>query len=135
MLPFCADQGIGVLPWSPLARGYLTREWGTTTGRSQTDPFGQRMYRQTEESDRRIVDAVGEIAAARGVSRAQVALGWLLHQPAVTAPIVGATRIEHLTDALAAVELRLDADEIAALEEHYVPHTPEGYEATGRVSS
>jgi len=135
MLPFCVDQGVGVLPWSPLARGYLTREWGATTARSQSDPFGQKMYRQTEESDRRIVDAVGEIAGRRGVSRAQVALAWLLHQPAVTAPIVGATRIEHLSDALAAVGLRLEADELAGLEEYYVPHTPEGYEAAGRVSS
>jgi aryl-alcohol dehydrogenase-like predicted oxidoreductase len=135
MLPFCLGQGVGVLPWSPLARGYLTREWGATTGRSQSDPFGLKMYRQTEESDRRIADAVGEIARKRGVSRARIALAWLLHQPAVTAPIVGVTRAEHLTDALAAVELRLEADELARLEEHYVPHTPEGYEAAGRVSS
>ncbi len=127
MLPFCVDQGIGVLPWSPLARGYLTRDWGTTTSRSQSDPFGQKMYRQTEDSDRLIVDAVGEIAGKRGVSRAQVALAWLLHQPAVTAPIVGATKPEHLADALAAVDLRLEDAERARLEEHYVPHAPEGY--------
>ena len=135
MLPFCLDQGIGVIPWSPLARGYLTRDWGETTGRSQTDRFGQMMYRQAEESDRRTVDAVGEIARARGASRAQVALAWLLHQPAVTAPIVGVTRTEHLTDALAAVDLHLEPDELARLEGHYAPHAPEGYEATGRVSS
>ena len=135
MLPFCLDEGVGVLPWSPLARGYLTRDWGATTVRSQSDRFGQQMYRQTEESDRRIVEAVGEIAGERGVSRAQVALAWLLHQPAVTAPIVGVTRAEHLADALAAVDLRLDADELGRLQEHYVPHTPEGYEPAGRVSS
>jgi 1-deoxyxylulose-5-phosphate synthase len=131
MLPFCLDQGVGVLPWSPLARGYLTRDWGMTTGRSQADPFGQRMYGQNEESDRRIVYAVGKIADERGVSRAQIALAWLLHQPAVTAPIVGVTRTEHLTDALAAVELRLESEELGRLEEHYVPHTPEGYEGPG----
>jgi aryl-alcohol dehydrogenase-like predicted oxidoreductase len=135
MLPFCRDQGIGVLPWSPLARGYLTRDWGTATTRSRSDRFGQQMYRQTEGSDRRIVDAVGAVAGEHGVSRAQVALAWLLHQPAVTAPIFGATRPEHLSDALAAVELHLDADELARLEEHYVPHAPEGYEPAGRVSS
>ena len=135
MLPFCFDQGVGVLPWSPLARGYLTRDWGETTVRSQSDRFGQQMYRQAEEADRRIVDALGEIAHKRGVLRARVALAWLLHQPAVTAPIVGVTRPEHLTDALAAVELHLETDELARLEKHYVPHTPEGYEAAGRVSS
>ncbi len=127
MLPFCLDQGIGVLPWSPLARGRLARDWATTTPRSETDAFGSRLYRQAEESDRRIVEAVGAIAAERGVSRAQVALAWLLHQPAVTAPIVGATRPEHIADAVAAVDLTLDAEELRRLEEHYVPHAPEGF--------
>ncbi|GAA1307354.1 oxidoreductase [Planotetraspora silvatica] len=127
MLPFCLDQGVGVLPWSPLARGRLTRDWDATTNRSQNDAFGGRLYRQAEESDRRIADAVGAVAKERGVPRAQVALAWLHHQPSVTAPIVGVTKIEHLTDAIASVDLRLDADELGRLEEHYVPHAPEGF--------
>ena len=127
MLPFCLDQGVGVLPWSPLARGRLTRDWDAQTRRSETDNFGQTLYRQAEESDRRIAEAVAAMAKERGVSRAQIALAWLLHQPAVTAPIFGATRMEHLTDAVAAVEVKLDDDELRRLGEHYVPHAPEGY--------
>ena len=127
MLPFCADQGVGVLPWSPLARGRLTRDWTATTKRGQTDEWGAKMYRQAQDSDRKIVEAVAEVASERGVSRAQVALAWVLHQPAVTAPIVGVTKPEHLTDAVAAVELRLSDDELQRLTEHYVPHTPEGF--------
>ena len=127
MLPFCLDQGVGVLPWSPLARGLLTRDWDATTARSQTDQFGGTMYRQAEEADRTIAAAVGSVADERGVSRAQVALAWLLHQDAVTAPIFGATKPQHLTDAVASVELRLTDDEVRRLEEHYLPHAPEGY--------
>jgi 1-deoxyxylulose-5-phosphate synthase len=127
MLPFCLDQGVGVIPWSPLARGRLTRDWDTVTKRSQTDKFGARMYRQTEESDHKIVDAVAAIAIERGVSRAQIALAWLLHKPAVTAPIVGVTKAEHLTDAGKAVDVKLSADEISRLEEYYIPHVPEGF--------
>ncbi|MEO3746254.1 aldo/keto reductase [Plantactinospora sp. B5E13] len=127
MLPFCLDQGVGVLPWSPLARGRLTRDWDATTRRSETDQFGGRLYRQAEESDRRIVETVATIAAERGVSRAQVALAWLFHQAPVTAPIVGATKPEHLADAVAAVDLRLDETELHRLEEHYVPRNPEGF--------
>jgi 1-deoxyxylulose-5-phosphate synthase len=127
MLPFCLDQGVGVLPWSPLARGRLTRDWEQTSRRTETDRFGRALYRQSVDSDRKIVDAVGEVAAARGVARAQVALAWLLHQPAVTAPIVGATKPEHIADAVAAVELRLSEEELRKLGEHYVPHAPEGY--------
>lgn len=127
MYPFCLDQGIGVLPWSPLARGLLTREWGTTTPRSQTDRFGQTLYRQSEDADRAIVDAVGRIAAARGVSRAQVALAWVRQQEAVTAPIVGATKPHHLDDAVASLALRLDPEELAQLEQPYVPQAPEGF--------
>jgi aryl-alcohol dehydrogenase-like predicted oxidoreductase len=127
MLPFCLDQGVGVLPWSPLARGKLAREWDATTKRSETDAFGKRLYRQAVESDRKIVDAVGEVAGARGVPRAQVALAWLLHQDAVTAPIVGVTKERHVTDAVAAVELELSEAELGQLEEHYVPRAPEGY--------
>jgi aryl-alcohol dehydrogenase-like predicted oxidoreductase len=127
MLPFCLDQGIGVLPWSPLARGRLTRDPGVTTKRSETDRFGQKLYRQAEESDRRIIEALTAVAKERGVSRAQVALAWLLHKPAVTAPIVGVTKPEHLADAVAAVDLRLTDDELRRLEEHYVPRAPEGF--------
>lgn len=127
MHPFCLDQGIGVLPWSPLARGLLTREWGTTTTRSQTDRFGQTLYRQSEDADRAIVDAVGRIAAERGVSRAQVALAWVRQQEAVTAPIVGATKPHHLDDAVASLALRLDPEELAQLEQPYVPQAPEGF--------
>jgi aryl-alcohol dehydrogenase-like predicted oxidoreductase len=127
MLPFCSDQGVGVLPWSPLARGRLTHDWTATTKRSQTDEWGAKMYRQAQDSDRKIVETVAEVASERGVSRAQVALAWVLHQPAVTAPIVGVTKPEHLTDAVAAVELRLSDDELQRLTEHYVPHTPEGF--------
>ncbi|MFC4858654.1 aldo/keto reductase [Actinophytocola glycyrrhizae] len=127
MLPYCADQGIGVLPWSPLARGRLTRDWDATTERSANDNFGGSLYRQAEDADRRVAAAVAAIAGERGVSRAQVALAWLLHQPAVTAPIVGATKPHHLDDAVAAVDLRLSDDELARLAADYVPHVPEGF--------
>jgi len=127
MHPFCLDQGIGVVPWSPLARGRLTRDWGVTTGRSETDRFAGTLYRQAEESDRKIVEAVAAVADEHGVPRAQVSLAWLLQRPAVTAPIVGVTRPEHLTDAVAAVDLRLSDDDLRRLEEHYVPHTAEGF--------
>ena len=124
MLPLCADQGIGVIPWSPLARGKLTRDWDESTARAQTDQFGKTLY---HDSDRVIVDRVAEIAARRGVSRAQVALAWLLSKPVVTAPIVGVSKPEHLTDAIAAVDLHLDDKEIAELEEPYTPHGIAGH--------
>ena len=127
MLPYCLDQGVGTLPWSPLARGRLTRDWDETTARTETDDFGRTLYRQTEESDRRVAAAVAAVAGERGVSRAQVALAWLLHQPAVTAPIVGVTKPHHLDDAVAAVDLKLSDDELARLEADYVPHQPEGF--------
>jgi 1-deoxyxylulose-5-phosphate synthase len=127
MLPYCAADGIGVIPWSPLARGRLTRDWDAATGRSQTDLVGARAYRQAEEQDRKIVEAVATVARERGVSRAQVALAWVLRHPVVTAPIVGVTRGQHLTDAIAAVDLRLTEDEVRRLEEHYLPHRPEGF--------
>jgi aryl-alcohol dehydrogenase-like predicted oxidoreductase len=127
MLPFCLDQGVGVIPWSPLARGRLTRDWDAATHRSQTDDVMARSYRQAEEADRAIVETVAAIAQERGVSRAQVALAWLLHKPAVTAPIVGVTNQQHLDDALAAVDLQLSDEEIRRLEEPYVPHLPEGF--------
>ena len=119
MLPLCADQGVGVIPWSPLARGRLTREWDVTTARTETDELGRRLY---EDADREIVDRVAEVASARGISRAQVALAWVLSKPVVTAPIVGVTKASHLADAVAAVDVRLEAPEVTRLEEPYRPH-------------
>ncbi|MEZ3160574.1 aldo/keto reductase [Microbacterium sp. BWT-B31] len=127
MHPYCLDQGVGVIPWSPLARGRLTRQWGTETARTATDEFGGTLYHQQEASDRAIVEAVGAIAAERGVSRAQVGLAWMLSKPAVSAPIVGATKPHHLEDAIAAVDLELTADEVSRLEEPYTPRLPEGF--------
>ncbi|MFE0359516.1 aldo/keto reductase [Streptomyces nigra] len=124
MLPLCADQEVGVLPWSPLARGRLTRDWGTATDRSTHDEFGSRLY---ADSDRVVVEAVTRVANERGVPRAQVALAWLLHQDTVTAPIVGAARLGHLEDAVAAVELELSDKELAALQEPYTPHPVIGH--------
>jgi aryl-alcohol dehydrogenase-like predicted oxidoreductase len=123
MLPLCADQGIGVIPWSPLARGRLTRDWDESTARAETDNFGRRLY---QEGDRAVVDRVAEIAGRRGVARAQVALAWLLHKQVVTAPIVGVTKPVHLTDAVAAVDLALDDDEMSYLEAAYTPHAVAG---------
>ncbi|HEY1529583.1 MAG TPA: aldo/keto reductase [Galbitalea sp.] len=127
MHPLCLDSGVGVIPWSPLARGMLTRPWDTTTGRSENDAFGQTLYRQTEDSDKNIVDAVTAVAEARGVPRARIALAWVAQQDAVTAPIVGATKPNHLEDAVAAVELVLTDEELTQLEQHYVPHEIEGF--------
>lgn len=127
MLPYCLDTGVGVIPWSPLARGRLARDPGGTTDRSASDEFQRRLFDPTAEQDRAILDAVGRIAADRGVPRAQVALAWVLAQRAVTAPIVGATKAQHLEDAIAAEALELTDDELSALEEHYVPHAPTGF--------
>ena len=127
MHPYCLDEGIGVIPWSPLARGRLTRDWDAVTDRSETDAFAKTLYRQTEDSDRKIAESVADVAGQRGVPRAQVALAWMLAKPAVTAPIVGATRPDHLEDAIAAVDLELSDAEMARLEEHYVPHANEGF--------
>ena len=121
MLPLCADQGIAVMPWSPMARGRLTRPWNETSSRQETDEFGKKLYTQFPDSDRQIIDAVGTIAAARGVPRARVALAWVAQKKGVTSPIVGASKPEHLTDAIAALSLKLTTDEIAALEKPYVP--------------
>jgi 1-deoxyxylulose-5-phosphate synthase len=125
MHPLCADQGVGVIPWSPLARGRLTRDWEETTNRSETDAFGDKLY--VEASDRAIVARVAEVAEERGVSRAQVALAWVLAKPVVTAPIVGVTKDAHLDDAVAAVDLHLSDEEIARLEEPYTPHAVVGF--------
>ncbi|KQP15727.1 aldo/keto reductase [Methylobacterium sp. Leaf93] len=128
MLPLCADQGIGVLPWSPLARGRLTRDWDERSARQDSDEVGKRLYASAEEADRAIVGKVAEIAQARGVSRAQVALAWVIQKPIVTAPIIGASKPTHLTDAVAALDLALDADEMSALEALYTPHPVVGFQ-------
>ena len=123
MLKLCLDQGIGVLPWSPLARGRLARPWDAeTTKRSESDGYAKNLYAKTMEADKRVADRLGEVAEARGVPMAQVALAWLLSKPTITSPIVGATKLHHLEDAVAAVSLKLTADEVKALEEPYVPH-------------
>ncbi|MFF6979752.1 aldo/keto reductase [Streptomyces sp. NPDC008343] len=124
MLPLCADQGVGVLPWSPLARGRLTRDWGTVTDRSASDNFGSRLY---VDSDRVVVEAVTRVANERGVPRAQVALAWVLHQDTVTAPIIGAAKPQHLKDAAAAVELELTDKELEELQQSYAPHPVIGH--------
>src|SRR5213082_634635 len=130
MLPLCLAEGIGVMPWSPLARGRLARGWETqsSTTRAQTDEYGKKLYSGTEEADKPVVDRVGEIAKARRIPRAQIALAWLLHKPAVTAPIVGATKLHHLEEAVAALDVKLSDAEIEALEAPYVPHSIAGFE-------
>ncbi|MFN8468219.1 MAG: aldo/keto reductase [Caldilineaceae bacterium] len=128
MMGLCQAEGIGVIPWSPLARGRLTRPWASEpTERIQTDEYGKFLYTQTEESDRRVVERVQQVAQARGVPTAQVALAWLLQKPGVTSPIIGASKPHHLEDAVAALDLKLSAEEMAALEEAYVPHPILGY--------
>jgi aryl-alcohol dehydrogenase (NADP+) len=123
MLPLCADQGIGVIPWSPLARGRLTRDWDESSERGASDRFASNLYR---EGDRRIVEAVAAIAQRRGLSRAQVALAWVSRNPVVTAPIVGATKPQHLEDALASLSVELTDEEAAELEAPYEPHEVSG---------
>jgi aryl-alcohol dehydrogenase-like predicted oxidoreductase len=129
MNPLCRDEGVGLIPWSPLARGFLagnrTREDRGETSRVRTDEFAHRLY--YDEGDFAVVDRVGEIATRRGVSNAEIALAWLLHQPGVTAPIVGGSKPHHLDDALAATILKLDDVELRALEEPYRPHPVLGH--------
>lgn len=128
MLSLCREEGIGVIPWSPLARGRLTRDWqAEPTRRTETDEFGKTLYRATEDADRKVVESVGRVAEARGIPRAQIALAWLLHKPAVTAPIIGASKPHHLEDAVAALSVKLSPEEMSALEEHYVPHPVAGF--------
>jgi aryl-alcohol dehydrogenase-like predicted oxidoreductase len=126
MLPLCADQGVGVIPWSPLARGRLARAWDDETERSRNDEFGKSLY-GVVESDRTTVERVAQIAQERGVPRAQVALAWMYSKTVVTAPIVGATKPHHLEDAVAALDVKLTPEEIKALEEPYVPHPVAGF--------
>jgi aryl-alcohol dehydrogenase-like predicted oxidoreductase len=124
MLGLCQAEGIGVLPWSPLARGRLAREWQTqpATKREASDEFGKTLYGSTQEADCKVAERVGQVAAARGIPRAQVALAWLLQKPAVTAPIIGATKRHHLDEASAALAVMLSPQEMTALEEPYVAH-------------
>ena len=127
MLPLCAAEGIAVIPWSPQARGRLTRDWGYTSIRTETDEAFGRLFANTEYADKKVIDRVAQVAASRGISRAQVALAWLLAKPVITAPIVGATKLEHLDDAIASVNVKLSVDEVTALEEPYVPHAVVGF--------
>ncbi|WP_417844665.1 aldo/keto reductase [Thalassospira sp.] len=127
MLPLCADQKIAVIPWSPMARGKLTRDWDEKTNRDEKDEVSKRLYEHTQDADHKVVDAVGEVAKERGVPRAQVALAWLLQKDGVTAPTVGASKPHHLDDAVAAMTLGLSDDEIARLEAPYVPHAVAGF--------
>lgn len=128
MLPLCAAEGIGVIPWSPLARGRLTRDWGESTSRSETDKFGQTLYAHTADADRKVVEAVAAVAAERGVPRAQVALAWVLSKSVVSAPIVGASKQSHLADAVAALDIVLSDEELRRLEQAYVPHAVVGFQ-------
>jgi 1-deoxyxylulose-5-phosphate synthase len=127
MMPLCADQGIGVLPWSPLARGRLTRAWNEETKRTQTDQYGSTLYVSHAEADRQVVEQVASIAAARGVPKAQVALSWMTHKPFITAPIIGASKPQHLIDAVGALSFKLETEEIRQLEAPYVPHAISGH--------
>ena len=127
MLPLCADQGIGVIPWSPLARGKLTRPWNESTERTETDAFGKTLYKATEDADRKVVESVAALAERRDLPRAQIALAWMLHKSVVTSPIVGATKMGHLEDAVAALDVTLSDEEIASLETPYVPHPVLGF--------
>ncbi len=124
MFGLLADQGVGSIPWSPLAKGRLARPWGEHTNRFDTDPIGRRY---DIETDRPIVEAVAQVAAARGIPMAQVALAWVLRNPVVVAPIVGATKPHHLPDAVAALDVQLSDDEVGMLEEHYGPHLPTAF--------
>jgi len=126
MAPLCRDQGVGMIPWSPLARGRLARAPDAKTARMESDAFGNRLYASTEEADRRVQSALAEVAKARKVPHAQVALAWLLQKEGVTSPIAGATKMHHLEDAVASLELTLSPDEVRSLEAPYVPHPVAG---------
>ena len=126
MIPLCIDQGVGVIPWSPLARGKVTRPWDVQTERSETDEFGKAIYSKTVDNDRQVVEAVLKVAEDRGVPPAQIALAWLLQKPGITAPIIGASKQKHLDDAVAALDIVLTDAEVAALEAPYVPHRVTG---------
>ena len=128
MLPLCRDQGVGVIPWSPLARGRLARPWGEHTPRIASDVFGAGLFQHTEANDRQVAEALAGVAARRGLPRAQVALAWLLAQPGLTAPIIGASRPGQIDDAVAALAVELSAEDIQALQAPYLPHAVVGVE-------
>jgi len=129
MNPLCEAEGVGLIPWSPLARGVLAGSRKAQTTRAKTDDFGGKLYgKEIADADQRVIDRLEEIAGKRGVPPAQIALAWLLHQPAMAAPIVGASKPHHLDDAVAAVDVKLSAEEIARLEEPYVPHAVAGHD-------
>ncbi len=128
MLPLCKEEKIGVIPWSPLAKGNLTRNWEELTHRSQNDAIGSKYFPVTSESERNIVQRVAEIAEKQGVPRAQIALAWVLHKDAITSPIIGATKISHIEDAAAAVSIKLSPEELTYLEESYIPHAIMGFQ-------
>lgn len=128
MHPLCQKEQIAVLPWSPLARGKLTRPWGENTARSTSDQVMAKLYATTEENDAAIAQRLAQVAESKGVTRAQVALAWLLSKPAVTAPIIGASRAEQFADLVKAVDVTLSDDEITLLEEVYQPHQAVGFE-------
>ena len=128
MIPLCRAEGVGIIPWSPLARGFLAGNRQANTVRAKTDEYAKKLYAGAVESDEKIIAQVQSLAATRSVSSAQIALAWLLHKPGVTAPIIGASKPHHLDDALAALKLKLSAEEISSLEEPYVPHPVAGHE-------
>ena len=128
MLPLCRDQGVGIIPWSPLARGRLARPWGEHTPRIASDVFGAGLFQHTEANDRQVAEALAGVAARRGLPRAQVALAWLLAQPGLTAPIIGASRPGQIDDAVAALAVELSAEDIQALQAPYLPHAVVGVE-------
>jgi len=127
MLPLCRDEGIGVIPWSPMARGRLTRPWDTASARMETDDFGRTLYANTADADRQVVEATSRVAKRLGVPMAQVALAWVLRKSEVTSPIIGATRMSHLDDAVAALNLSLSDEDVAELQSPYVPHAVVGF--------
>ncbi|MDN3016438.1 aldo/keto reductase [Paenibacillus sp. BSR1-1] len=128
MLPLCKEEKIGVIPWSPMARGKLTRDWEEGTARSETDEFGKKLYSATVEADRKVVERVVKVAEKRGVPRAQIALAWVLQKEPVSAPIIGATKMHHLDDAVASLSVNLTSDEISFMEEPYIPHPVLGFQ-------
>lgn len=127
MLPLCADQGVGLIPWSPMARGRLTRPWDTHTARTETDAYGKTLYNATQEADRLVVEAVQRVAQRLAVPMARVALAWVLRKPGVSAPIIGATKLEQLDEAAAALSLQLSDEDVAELEAPYLPHPVAGF--------
>lgn len=127
MLSLCKEEKIGVMPWSPLAKGRLTRDWNTATERSENDEAGKKFFPEASEADRKIVERVAEVAKRRGVPRAQIALAWVLQKEAITSPIIGSTKASHLEDAVAALSITLTPEEIAFMEEPYVPHSLVGF--------